>query len=381
MMETRAGIPSHRLPTVYSRLGMAAALALIWLLVAALCGKDFVRWDNQRLMLLHTAVVGTAAIGATLIIVAGGIDLSVGSTIALTTVVVALCLRSGEGNAVNVEGWAGAVMAAGAGIGCGVACGWCIGLLITGRLVIVIGLLVGGVVGERLFSGMGGVLGIIIGASLVPVQRRLGTLPLSPFIVTLGMWGALRGAAKGIAGNQPVYPDATTWLSGLMSVAPAGLGAVLPVGAWVMLGVAALAAVILRITTFGRHVVAIGSNEPAARLCGVPVDRDKVLVYMFGGACAGVAGCLQFAYLSMGDPTTAEGYELKIIAAVVIGGASLSGGVGGVGGTLIGALMMTVVDNGCTKLGLDNWVQEMVTGGIIVAAVVLDRWRRRRTLT
>src|SRR5262249_49850802 len=102
------------------------------------------------------------------------------------------------------------------------------------------------------------------------------------------------------------------------------------------------------------------------------------LVYMIAIACAGVAGLLQFSYLSMGDPTTADGYELKVIAAVVIGGASLSGGEGSVLGTIVGALIMTVVDNGCTKLGLDNWVQEIVTGGIIVTAVALDRWRHRR---
>jgi ribose/xylose/arabinose/galactoside ABC-type transport system permease subunit len=203
-------------------------------------------------------------------------------------------------------------------------------------------------------------------------RRRL---PLSPFIVTLGMWGALRGAAKGLADNQLVYPQDLGWIGGLMSHA-AGPGHVAP-GVFVLLGVAALAAAVLRYTPFGRHVYAIGSNTETARLCGVPVERRKVQVYVAGIGCAGLAGVLQLAYLSVGDPTTANGYELKVIAAVVIGGASLSGGEGTILGTLVGALLMAVVDNGCTRLGLDNWVQEIATGGIIVAAVVLDRLRRR----
>jgi ribose/xylose/arabinose/galactoside ABC-type transport system permease subunit len=109
----------------------------------------------------------------------------------------------------------------------------------------------------------------------------------------------------------------------------------------------------------------------------VRVGRTKLGVYVLGASCAGVAAVLQLSYLSMGDPTTAQGLELRAIAAAVIGGASLSGGEGSVAGAVIGALVMTVVDNGCTKLGLDNWVQEVVTGAIIVAAVALDRWRQR----
>jgi ribose/xylose/arabinose/galactoside ABC-type transport system permease subunit len=107
------------------------------------------------------------------------------------------------------------------------------------------------------------------------------------------------------------------------------------------------------------------------------VSRTRLLTYTVGLAFAGVAGVLQFSYLTVGDPTTANGLELAAIAAVVIGGASLSGGEGSVFGSVIGALIMTVVANGCTKLNLANWVQEIVTGGIIIAAVVVDRLRRR----
>ena len=150
----------------------------------------------------------------------------------------------------------------------------------------------------------------------------------------------------------------------------------LPAGVWLMLGLAVLMALAMRYTRFGRHVFAIGSNELTARLCGVPVERVKLGVYALGAAFAGVAALLQFAYITGGDPTTAAGLELNIIAAVVIGGASLTGGRGGVTGTLVGALIMSVVANGCTKLGLSNSVQEIVTGGIIIAAVLLDHLRR-----
>jgi ribose/xylose/arabinose/galactoside ABC-type transport system permease subunit len=224
--------------------------------------------------------------------------------------------------------------------------------------------------------GAGLALALVLAWAL---ERALGRVPLSPFIVTLGMWGAVRGLAKGLGDNQPVYPESAEigWLAGLMHAAPAGIGALFAPGVWLLIAAAALAAFALRFTVFGRHVFAVGSNEETARLCGVDVERTKLWVYVLGAGAAGLASILQFSYLSMGDPTTAEGYELKVIAAVVIGGASLSGGSGSVGGTLIGALIMTVVDNGCTKLGLDNWVQEVATGAIIVAAVALDRLRQR----
>jgi ribose/xylose/arabinose/galactoside ABC-type transport system permease subunit len=145
-----------------------------------------------------------------------------------------------------------------------------------------------------------------------------------------------------------------------------------------MLLLASGVAFLLRYTQFGRHVFAIGSNEKTARLCGVNVERTKLLVYMIGVGFAGLAGVLQFSYLGMGDSTAAQGMELNIIAAVVIGGASLNGGEGSVVGSLVGALIMTVVANGCTKMGLQTYVQEIITGCIIIVAVLLDRLRHRK---
>ena len=132
---------------------------------------------------------------------------------------------------------------------------------------------------------------------------------------------------------------------------------------------------LLHYTRFGRHVFAIGSNERMARLCGVPIDRTKVIVYTLNAALAGLAGVLQFSKLAVGDPTVAVGLELDVIAAVIIGGGSLLGGRGTIVGTAIGAAIMTVIQVGCSQLGLANWVQQIVTGGIIVVAVAIDRVR------
>jgi ribose/xylose/arabinose/galactoside ABC-type transport system permease subunit len=135
---------------------------------------------------------------------------------------------------------------------------------------------------------------------------------------------------------------------------------------------------VLRYTRLGRHIFAIGSNEQAARLCGVHVAPVKISVYTIAALLAGFAGLMQFSRLTVGDPTVALGLELDVIAAVVIGGGSLSGGEGSVVGALVGAMLMTEIKTGCTHMGVANWVQEILTGVIIVAAVALDRLRHRR---
>ena len=293
-------------------------------LFSALRPQTFATWDNAQLILLQTAVVGTAALGMTLIIVSGGIDLSVGSTVALCTVTIALLLAKGVPPVVAILG----------GIATGAICGLVIGLLIT-------------------------------------------RLKLSPFIVTLGMWGAVRGIAKGLANDQTVQAP-ETWINSLLNSLPDNQKwMIVPPGVWMTLVLALLIAAMLRYTRFGRHIFAIGSNESTARLCGVAVEPTKLAIYALAAALAGVAGVLQFSFLTLGDPTTASGMELDIIAAVVIGGASLAGGQGSIFGTIIGALIMTSVANGCTKMEMPNWVQEIVTGGIIIAAVALDRFRHR----
>jgi ribose transport system permease protein len=318
-------------------IGLIFVYALFATLVNVVPGSQrFATSGNLELMLRQTAVVGTAALGMTLVIISGGIDLSVGANIALSTVVIASTLLSFGGRAPTLAAFAGVATSAAAGL--------FIGLLVTG-------------------------------------------LRLSPFIVTLGTWGAYRGLAKGLAGNTRVYPapledpDAwrDTWLSGLIDTLPESRRwMLLPPGVWAMIVLAVLMACVLRYTRFGRHVFAIGSNEQTARLCGVRIGLTKVLIYLVAGALVGIAAVLDFSYTGAGDPVGRMGAELDVIAAVVIGGASLSGGQGSVLGSLVGALIMTMVANGCTKLGLPNWVQEIVTGGIIIFAVTLDRLRQRR---
>lgn len=309
------------------KLGPLIGLIFVFGLFAALRPRIFPTTDNFQIMLLQTAVVGTAALGMTLVIVSGGIDLSVGSVVALSTVTIALLLNRGVNPLVAALG----------GVMAGALCGLVIGALVT-------------------------------------------WVKLPPFIVTLGMWGALRGAAEGLA-NEQIVTASSSWLNQLLiSLGERQKWMLLPPGVWMLLVLAVVVGGVLRYTRFGRHVFAIGSNEQTARLCGVPVERTKIVVYMLGSGFAGLAGVLQFSYLSVGDPTTAAGMELDIIAAVVIGGASLAGGEGSILGSLVGALIMTVVSNGCTKLELHNWVQKIVTGGIIIVAVTLDRLRHRRTI-
>lgn len=356
-------------------LGTSVGLMVVWSLFALLIGRNFVVWSNQRLMLLQTAVVGTAAVGATLVIISGGIDLSVGSAIALGTVVLACLLQAG------VPPLAAAV----ATILFSFVVGWIVGQLVTGRVGWFLGWVLASIPALWIATHLSKPWWFASAAILAAgwplsrlLDRWLGTLPLSPFIVTLGMWGALRGVAKGLGNNQPIYPD-QTWLTQLMTPAPSGPFALLAPGVWLMLLLALIMAGVLRYTRFGRHVYAIGANEQTARLCGVPVVRHKRWIFGISSACAGLAAVLQFAFLSgVGDPTTAEGTELRVIASVVIGGASLAGGEGTILGTLFGAFIMTVVDNGCTKWGIDNWVQDIVTGGIILAAVALDQVRHRK---
>ena len=140
---------------------------------------------------------------------------------------------------------------------------------------------------------------------------------------------------------------------------------------------AVLIALMLRYTRLGRHIVAVGSNEEMARLCGVRVERVKLIVHVLGAALAGLAGVVEFSYITVGDSTTRMGAELDVIAAVFIGGASISGGYGSVFGSLIGAVMMTMLANGCTKMDWPNSRQEIATGVIIIIAVTLDRLRHR----
>ncbi|MBU2438322.1 MAG: ABC transporter permease, partial [Acidobacteria bacterium] len=213
----------------------------------------------------------------------------------------------------------------------------------------------------------GGLVGLINGALIT-------SLRLVPFIVTLGMLGIARGVAKWMAGNQKIDTP-LTWVNELMAKSPQGL--LLAPGVWLMIGLAFLMAALLRYTVFGKHIFAIGSNEATARLCGIRIGRTKLLIYTIGGLFCGLSGVMQFSRLTVGDPTVAVGLELDIIAAVVIGGGSLSGGMGSILGSMIGVFIMAFLRNGSTMMGWPNYIQEIIIGAIIVFAVALDRIRHK----
>lgn len=321
-MQAKKPLSLNRNLELISQLGPALGLVLVYILFVAIGPPSFASLKNIEAIVRQTTIVGISALGMTLVIISGGIDLSIGSIVALVSVVIALCLQSGTDPLVA-----------------------CIAALATGMLC-------------------GSLNGLVI-----------TKLRLVPFIVTLGSLLIFRGVGKGLANEQKV--DAPlNWLSELLAVLPPEHGWMLfPLGVWIMLALAGVMYVLIKHTKFGLHSVAVGSNEQTARLCGINVEMIKIAVYAISGLCAGLSGVMQFSRLTVGDPTVAAGLELDAIAAVVIGGGSLSGGQGSVAGTIVGALIMTVIRSGCTQIGIPNWVQEIVTGAIIVLAVFIDRLR------
>jgi ribose/xylose/arabinose/galactoside ABC-type transport system permease subunit len=185
-----------------------------------------------------------------------------------------------------------------------------------------------------------------------------------------------RGVAKWIAKEQTVTTP-PNWLQDLMLLDPQPEWLFVGPGVWITVLLFIVVTIILRYTVFGRYVFAIGSNEQTARLCGIPVKYYKTAIYTFSAVFTGIASIMQYSNLTVGDPTAANGMELDIIAAVVIGGGSLSGGEGSALGSIIGALIMAVLRNGCNMLGLPNYVQEIIIGVIIVGAVLVDRLKHR----
>jgi len=259
------------------------------------------------------------------VIVSGGIDLSVGSVVAFTSVLGARLLVAGVHPA-----WAvAAVIAAGGAIG-------------------------------------------LLNGSIIAGFRML------PFIVTLGMMGVVRGAAKWLSNKQTVSAPEDSPVNAIMARLQPSEFLPLPHGVWIAVALAALMAVVMNRTIFGRHVFAIGSNEATARLCGIRVRWTKLWIYGLAGLFFGTSGLMQLSRLTQGDPSVAVGLELDIIAAVVIGGASLSGGTGSVLGAMIGALIMAVLRNGTNQLGWETYVQEILIGVVIVLAVGVDRFRHAR---
>jgi ribose transport system permease protein len=284
----------------------------------------FLTGANAKVILTQTVIVAIGTLGMTIIIVSGGIDLSVGSIVALTSVVCALALDKGR------SPWMAALLTIGTGV----------------------------------------LVGVINGSVI-------GFFRMMPFIVTLGMMGIGRGTAKWLSDSQTVNPPDNPLNRIMLPRNPDYLWPV-PNGVWVALGLAVIMVIVMRRTVFGRYIFAIGSNEDAARLSGIRIPQQKIAIYALAGVFFGIAGLMQFSRLTQGDPTVANGLELDIIAAVVIGGASLSGGSGSILGSMIGALIMAVLRNGSNQMGWPTYVQEIIIGVVIIIAVGLDKLRQAR---
>lgn len=303
------------------------SLALLVLVFAA-TAPNFLSPLNLAAILKQSSVITIMAIGMTFVIVAGAIDLSVGSLMALSSILGTMLLAFLA--ATTDHAW----LAIAAGLALSVLAG-----------------VVGGWINGFTISALG----------------------LPSFIVTLGTLGVFRGIALYITNGIPVVdlPREFGWL------AEGELFSLVPIPVVILVVVAAVFAVALRKTKLGRYTLAIGSNYEAAVYSGIEVSRYRTYGFLVLGGLAGLAGMIEASRLITGQPTAGEGYELRVIAAVVIGGGSLSGGEGSIAGTIVGAFIMGILSNGSNLLGISPFVQQIVIGVVIVAAVAIDNYQRR----
>jgi ribose transport system permease protein len=314
-IELPSGFLSHYARQLGTLSGLLGLVLVLWALT-----PHFLTVSNLLNVADQAAIIAIVAVGMTFVIITGGIDLSVGSVLAFAGVVMASALHAGVAVPVALA----------VALGTGLCCGLVNGALIT-----------------------------------------LGRLP--PFIATLGMMSVARGTALMFTEGRPV----SGFSGGFRSLATGELLGV-PVSVVIMVGVYALAHVVLTRTKLGRYTYAIGGNEEAALLSGVNVRVYKAAVYGISGMLSGLAAVLLTARLNSAQPIAGMMYELDAIAATVIGGTSLLGGEGTVLGTFIGALIMAVLRNGLNLLGVPSFVQQVVIGSVIIAAVLIDMWLKRR---
>jgi ribose transport system permease protein len=324
-------------------LGLLLVILLFSLLIRHYKGvedlRHFLSLGNLKLVVVHASVTAAVALGMTIIMIGGGIDLSVGYVVSLVTVTTMLAYRWADAH--GYASGPASIVAVAAGLGTGVAAGTINGMLIT-RLKVI------------------------------------------PFVVTLGTMGIARGLAQYWSGGSPVhFPEGKpvpAWVPWLADINPTGAWQWLVIGPapWSVLLLGAAVALLLRYTVLGRYCYALGSNEATARLCGIRVERTKLILYTLAGLLTGWGGIIQFARSGNGVHDVAAGLELDVIAAVVIGGGSLTGGEGTVIGTMIGALLIYILVNGCSELGLSTEFRFIIIGLIIVVVSAVNMWRERR---
>ena len=306
-------------------LAFASLLALMAFFSAA--SSNFMQTDNMVSILQATAVNGVLAIACTFVIITAGIDLSVGTLMTFCSVMAGVVLTYW-----GMPLWLGVIAA----IFFGALCGFTSGVLIA-------------------------------------------KLKVPPFIATLGMMMLLKGLALVISGTKPIYFNDTPGFTNISQESLIGVflpSLPIPNAVLILFVVAVAASIVLNKTILGRYTFALGSNEEAVRLSGVNVDFWKIVVYSLNGAICGIAGLLIASRLNSAQPALGQGYELDAIAAVVIGGTSLSGGTGTIIGTIIGAFIMSVLTNGLRIMSVAQEWQTVVTGVIIILAVYTDILRR-----
>jgi len=296
--------------------------------------RRFISFSNLQVLAQAITVPGVISLGSLLIIISGGIDLSVGSVAALVTVITMQVYRHVYFTSASEA--AASIAAVLAGLVTGGACGMLDGLIIA-------------------------------------------RLRVSPFVVTLGMLEMARGLAYWLSGRRPViFPEGVPrpkWVDALAQIHVKHM--LFNPGVWTLIFLAIGTAIFLRFTILGRYSYAIGSNEATAHLCGVPIGRNKVTIYTLAGLLTGWAGVIMFAQGNSGDPSAGGGLELQVIAAVVIGGASLAGGQGTALGTILGVLILGVLENGVSACDVPVEIKYILFGVIIVVNTALSQWQRR----
>jgi ribose transport system permease protein len=314
------------------RKALAFASLLLIVVIFSFASPNFFQTPNLLSILLATSVNGVLAIACTFIIITGGIDLSVGTLMTFCAVIAGVFITKWQ-QPMSL----GVAMALVTGMVCGLTSGTCV-----------------------------------------------TKLKIPPFIATLGMMMITKGLSMVISGTKPIYFTDTPGFSSISMDSLAGTvfpSVPLPNAVLILFLLAILASLILNKTLLGRYTFALGSNEEAVRLSGVNTDRWKIAVYTLGGSICGVAGLLMASRLNSAQPALGQGYELDAIAAVVIGGTSLSGGEGTVLGTIIGAFIISTLTNGLRILSVPQEWQTVVTGLIIIVAVYLDILRRKQRRT
>jgi ribose transport system permease protein len=303
------------------------AYSVFWVLLAiivitSIIEPDFLNPSNLINIVRQTSINGILAVGMTFVIITGGIDLSVGAIIGITAVVTAMCLQNG------------------------------VPIPVAALLAVAIGAAVGAINGIGITKGQ-----------------------IAPFIMTLGIMTSLRGLTYYVSNGSP-----QDWRNSGVDFTFLGQGTLLdiPVPVYIFVLVLLVSFYILKYTVFGRNVYAIGDNREAARLSGIKITRVELLVYVLSGILSALSALVLISRLSTAEPTAGTGTELDAVAMTVIGGTSILGGAGGVGGTFVGAILLSVIANALNILNISPFIQQVVKGLIIIAAVLMELRNRKK---